>query len=63
MDAFDVTQLFNVEGLVAVITGGGTGLGLCMRHLTEPFLTSRYLLRFGSEWSNSLYSRTQEGET
>lgn len=37
MDAFDVTQLFNVEGLVAVITGGGTGLGLCMRHLTEPY--------------------------
>jgi len=29
MDGFDVTQLFSVEGLVAVVTGGGTGIGLC----------------------------------
>jgi len=29
MEEFDVAQLFNVEGLVAVVTGGGTGIGLC----------------------------------
>jgi len=30
MEEFDVAQLFNVEGLVAVVTGGGTGIGLCI---------------------------------
>ena len=30
MDNFDVTQLFSVEGLIAVVTGGGTGIGLCI---------------------------------
>ena len=26
---FDVSKLFAVEGLVVVVTGGGTGIGLC----------------------------------
>jgi NADP-dependent 3-hydroxy acid dehydrogenase YdfG len=30
MDGFDVSTLFGVEGLVVVVTGGGTGIGLCM---------------------------------
>jgi hypothetical protein len=29
MDQFDVSQLFSVKDLVAVVTGGGTGIGLC----------------------------------
>ena len=27
---FDVSELFRVDGMVAVITGGGTGIGLMM---------------------------------
>jgi len=42
MDGFDVTQLFSVEGLVAVITGGATGIGLC----TFLFPSERMQLRF-----------------
>ena len=30
MEGFDVSQLFAVEGLVCVVTGGGTGIGLCI---------------------------------
>jgi hypothetical protein len=37
MEGFDVTQLFNVQGLVAVVTGGGTGIGLCI-HPTPRFI-------------------------
>jgi len=33
MEGFDVSQLFAVEGLVCVVTGGGTGIGLCTLHL------------------------------
>ncbi|KUJ12340.1 NAD(P)-binding protein [Mollisia scopiformis] len=30
MSNFDINNLFGVKGIVAVITGGGTGLGLCV---------------------------------
>jgi NADP-dependent 3-hydroxy acid dehydrogenase YdfG len=30
MDGLDMSQLFTVEGLVCVVTGGGTGIGLCI---------------------------------
>jgi hypothetical protein len=42
MDGFDVTQLFSVEGLVAVVTGGATGIGLCI----FPFPPERTQLSF-----------------
>ena len=29
----DVNSLFKVEGLIAVITGGGSGESLCYRHV------------------------------
>jgi len=35
MSAFDPTQLFSAEGLVAVVTGGGSGLGLIMATALE----------------------------
>jgi NADP-dependent 3-hydroxy acid dehydrogenase YdfG len=45
MDNFDVSKLFTVEGLVVVVTGGGTGLGLC----TDPSeKTSRLTLDISS---------------
>ena len=35
MSSLDAASLFGVEGLVAVITGGGTGIGLMMAEALE----------------------------
>lgn len=32
MEGLDMSKLFTVEGLVCVVTGGGTGIGLCIFH-------------------------------
>lgn len=35
MAKFDVAQLFSVKGLVAVVTGAGSGLGEAMAHALD----------------------------
>ncbi|KAF5340746.1 hypothetical protein D9611_007395 [Ephemerocybe angulata] len=41
---FSAGQLFNVEGLVAVITGGGTGIGLMMAKTLESNGATVYII-------------------
>ncbi|KAL4883966.1 short chain dehydrogenase/reductase family [Aspergillus karnatakaensis] len=45
MSSFDITTLFSVNGLVAVITGGGSGLGRTIAHaLAENGASKVYIL-------------------
>jgi hypothetical protein len=60
MDGFDVSKLFAVKGLVAVVTGGGTGIGLCIFLIVQ--INSRYLVRVSSEWRDRVHRRSQEGK-
>jgi NAD(P)-dependent dehydrogenase (short-subunit alcohol dehydrogenase family) len=38
MESFNVTQLFCVEGLVCVVTGGATGIGFCFVRQMEVLM-------------------------
>jgi hypothetical protein len=60
MEGFDVSKLFAVEGLVAVVTGGGSGIGLCMS--ARRSVNIRYLIGSSSEWRDRVHCRTDEGE-
>ena len=45
MTNFDPVSLFAVQGLVAVVTGGGTGIGLMMAQALEANGAIVYILR------------------
>lgn len=44
MSALDASNLFSVNGLVAVVTGGGTGIGLMIARALEHNGAKVYIL-------------------
>lgn len=44
MSSLDVSNLFSVNGLVAVVTGGGTGIGLMIARALEHNGAKVYIL-------------------
>lgn len=44
MSSLDAASLFGVKGLVAVITGGGTGIGLMMTKALEQNGAKAYII-------------------
>jgi hypothetical protein len=60
MEGFDVTQLFTVQGLVAVVTGGGTGIGLCIHPTPLTSTSSLSVTNWGLDLSSAL---AQNGAT
>jgi hypothetical protein len=39
MDSLDSKTLFNVSGKIAIVTGGGTGIGLMIARFVENYHT------------------------
>ena len=44
MPELDISSLFSVEGLVAVVTGGGTGIGLMIATALEHSGATVYIM-------------------
>lgn len=44
MSSLDTSKLFSVDGLVAVVTGGGTGIGLMIAQALEHNGAKVYIL-------------------
>lgn len=61
---FEIANLFNVNGLVAVVTGGGSG-NFIFLHLMSSLTLDRHWPHDnpgpGSQWCNCLYHRAKKG--